>query len=374
MMLSKPDIDLIELFQIPFLRMDGGLRVIATNDAFHALFGDIKGQSIASVSDDFSERKFSRRFTAGQAYSFRMQAAEDRRSQYTITLKPQDNHIIGFVTDTSEVAKSEAMLASYSALIEKQNREIKAKTEQINIWRARIQNELDQAAIVQDLLVPPQILTTHIDSRCAPVQELSGDFHDLVTHEDGRVTFISGDVAGKGIYAAIMLAQTMTAFRAHYMVPSLTELACNIISMMEGRFPDGLFVALTLVRQSANGKSVEILNLGNPEPVFIDCDGNVEAVASAGPAIGFLPAEIYAGLQAEAHSLAGRRLFVFTDGLSDIVAERQLEHTSDAHEVAKYLATCGDVFDHNILNLLMQQVGKGSRSDDVTVARFSPGS
>ena len=369
-MLSKPDIDLIELFQIPFLRMDGGLRVIATNDAFHALFGDIKGQSIASVSDDFSERKFSRRFTAGQAYSFRMQAAEDRRSQYTITLKPQDNHIIGFVTDTSEVAKSEAMLASYSALIEKQNREIKAKTEQINIWRARIQNELDQAAIVQDLCAT-QI--NHPHDQDAPLFRSCRAIFMIVTHEDGRVTFISGDVAGKGIYAAIMLAQTMTAFRAHYMVPSLTELACNIISMMEGRFPDGLFVALSLVRQSANGKSVEILNLGNPEPVFIDRDGNVEAVASAGPAIGFLPAEIYAGLQAEAHSLAGRRLFVFTDGLSDIAAEGQLEHTSDAHEVAKYLATCGDVFDHNILNR-WQQVGKGSRSDDATVARFSPGS
>ena len=371
-MLSKPDIDLIDLFQIPFVRMDGGLKVVATNDAFRSLFGNIEGQEIASVSDDFNERKFSRRFTAGQTYSFRMLAAKDRRSQYTVMLKPYDDQILGFVTDNSEVAKSEAMLASYSALIEKQNREIKAKTEQVNIWRARIQHELEQAATVQDLLVPPQIRTARIDSRCAPVQELSGDFHDLVTHEDGRVTFISGDVAGKGIYAAIMLAQTMTAFRAHYHAPNLTALACNIITMMEGRFPDGLFVALTLVRQSADGRSVEILNLGNPEPVLITATGEVEAVASAGPAIGFLPVDVYAGLEPSSFSLEGRRLFVFTDGLSDIAAEHGRASHKFGHEVARYLAETGDLFGCDLLDALMMRVDGHLRSDDVTVARFSP--
>ena len=72
--------------------------------------------------------------SAGQTYSFRMQAAKDRRSQYTVMLKP--DQILGFVTDNSEVVKSEAMLASYSALIEKQDREIKAKTGK-SIWRAQ---------------------------------------------------------------------------------------------------------------------------------------------------------------------------------------------------------------------------------------------
>ena len=37
----------------------------------------------------------------------------------------------------------------------------------------------------------------------------------------------------------------------------------NMVSMLEDRFPDGLFVALTLIRQSADKQSVTILNLGN---------------------------------------------------------------------------------------------------------------
>ena len=370
-MSSRPDLNLTDLFQIPFVRLNSEQVIVGTNAAFRSLFGDLEGQAITSVSGDFNLRKFARRFASDQTYSFRMQASEDRRAQFTVTLKPHGDEIIGLVADTSEVAKSEAMLASYSALIEKQNREIKAKTEQINIWRARIQNELDQAATVQDLLVPPQILTPLIDSRCAPVQELSGDFHDLATHDDGKVTFISGDVAGKGIYAAIMLAQTMTAFRAHYDAPNLTDLACNIITMMEGRFPDGLFVALTLVRQSADGQSVDILNLGNPDAVFVDRAGVVETIASAGPAIGFLPVEIYAGLETASHSLAGRRLFVFSDGLLDIAAEDDQAMGSRTNEVAAYLAASGDVFVPDILDRLMERVEGRPRSDDVTVARFS---
>ena len=59
------------------------------------------------------------------------------------------------------------MLTSYSEMIEKQNREIKAKTAQVNIWRDRIQRELQQAATVQDLLVPKHVRTDFL-MRCEP--------------------------------------------------------------------------------------------------------------------------------------------------------------------------------------------------------------
>lgn len=370
-MLSKPDPNFADLFEIPFVLLDQDLSVIDMNAPFRSLFGDVKGQPVASLSDEFNERKFARSLSRGQSYGFRMRPADEARAQYTVTLKPHGDQVIGLVTDASEIAKNEAMLASYSALIEKQNREIKAKTEQINIWRTRIQNELDQAATVQELLVPPQIRTARIDSRCAPIQELSGDFHDLVMHADGQVTFISGDVAGKGIYAAIMLAQTLTAFRAHYDAPDLTMLACNIVTMMENRFPDGLFVALTLVRQSADGETVQILNLGNPDSLLVDQSGAVESVASVGPAIGFLPVEIYRPLAATQHDLTGRQLFVFSDGLLDIATEDDTLDVTEGREVLAYLQAIGDVSDETILDALMAKVASIKRGDDVTVARFS---
>lgn len=371
----KFDANLAELFEIPFLHLDATLVVLGVNAPFAALFGDVSGRPVGELSDDFNERKFTRRIAAGQPYSFRIPGARETRSQYTVRLKPLDDQFVGFVNDSSDVAKAEAMLASYSQLIEKQNREIKAKTEQINIWRTRIQNELDQAATVQDLLVPGQILTPHIDSRCAPVQELSGDFHDLVIHDDGRITFISGDVAGKGIYAAIMLAQTLTAFRANAASSSLTGLVSSVVEMLENRFPDGLFVALTLVRLAADKKSAEVLNLGNPDVLLLGDDGVEEAVASVGPAIGFLPAEIYSDLQVTHCCLENRRLFVFTDGLTDIVADIAANAGSPENgdaDIVAFIGGGGDVRDRAVLDRLMANVGNIKRSDDVTVACFSP--
>ena len=84
------------------------------------------------------------------------------------------------------------MLASYSLLIEKQNREIIRKNKQIEIWRTRNESELEQAAHVQNLLVPIDISNGAITSRCRYLREMSGDFHEIGEAEDGSTALIAG--------------------------------------------------------------------------------------------------------------------------------------------------------------------------------------
>ena len=376
-MLSKPDINLIELFEIPVVCLDDSLTIIALNEEFSAIYGDVTGKKINEISDDFNERKFARKTAAGQAYSCILLPPSEQRTQFSVELKPYRDHFMGLVTNTSSSAKAEAMLASYSELIEKQNREIKAKTEQINRWRTRIENELEQAATVQDLLVPKQIRTPFLDSRCEPLRELSGDFHEFARHDDGQITFISGDVAGKGIYAAIMLAQTLTAFRAWYNAPSLTEVAVNIVDMLDDRFPDGLFVALTLVRQSADQQTISVLNLGNPDALLIanadiDPQQAVVQIPSIGPAIGVLPSIIYAGLEASEHQLTGKKLYVFSDGILDINLGPDHQEFADGLEVAAYLTALDEKLQEKSLDQLIETVRANKQVDDVTIAWFSP--
>ena len=376
-MLSKFDINLIELFEIPIVCLDSNLMIVALNEQFSALYGDVTGKNINELSEDFNDKKFARKTASGQAYSFILTSPNEQRSQFSVELKPYRDDFMGLVTNTSGSAKAEAMLASYSELIEKQNREIKAKTAQINRWRTRIENELEQAATVQDLLVPKQIRTPYLDSRCEPLQELSGDFHEFARHDDGQVTFISGDVAGKGIYAAIMLAQTLTAFRAWFNAPTLTDVAVNIVEMLDDRFPDGLFVALTLVRQSADQQTISVLNLGNPDALIIadaalSPQRSVEQIPSIGPAIGVLPAIVYAGLEASVHKLSGKKLYVFSDGILDINLGADHEDFKDGLEVAAYLTVLDEEFQDKSLDQLINTVRGNKQVDDVTIRWFSP--
>ena len=150
-----------------------------------------------------------------------------------------------------------------------------------------------------------------------PLRELSGDFHDALTDDEGVTTFISGDVAGKGIYAAILLAQMLTAFRAFVEAPSLPALASQIVEAVEGKFPDGLFVALTLVRLSADKQRADVLNLGNPDALVINRDGVQQKCSARGPAIGILPAGFYETLDVQICDLSHGCLYVFSDGIID---------------------------------------------------------
>ena len=162
-MSSKPEPDFVDLFEIPTVHLDTTLSVVGVNSWFASQFGDVIGRAVTEISTDFNERKFLRKTSAGQSYSCTLLSSGERQVQYALRLKPYADQFIGVAVDASASAKAEAMLTSYSEMIEKQNREIKAKTAQVNIWRDRIQRELQQAATVQDLLVPKHVRTDFLD-------------------------------------------------------------------------------------------------------------------------------------------------------------------------------------------------------------------
>lgn len=260
-----------------------------------------------------------------------------------------------------------AFIKAYNELVD----DVIAKTKEITAWRSRIKNELEQADAVQALLVPPKIRQSGIDARAVSLRELSGDFHEIFTHEDGRRTMILGDVAGKGIYAAMMLAQTLTAFRASVHHDRLTDVLVELNTLIEDRFPDGLFVALTLVRIAADGKSAELLVTGNPDAVWIARNGVMETYPSVGPAIGVLPPMIYAMHEPVSVNLDEGSLYIFSDGISDLIIGPDGKGFSDDTDMQAYLKTLERDFGDNALDHLMSVVDTYIQIDDVTITRLS---
>ena len=258
-------------------------------------------------------------------------------------------------------------IIAYNNLVE----DIIAKTKEVTKWRTRIRNELEQADQVQALLVPNEIRQEGIDARAAPLRELSGDFHEVFTHDDGRRTMILGDVAGKGIYAAMMMAQTLTAFRAAVHKDNLADVLVTLNTFIEDRFPDGLFVALTLVRLSSDGKSAELFVTGNPDAVWIPKQGPVETYPSLGPAIGVLPPMIYAMHEPVTIDLTEGALYIFSDGVSDLVIGPEGKGFSDDAEMQSYLVELEKKHGDDALDHLMQLVQTYDQIDDITITRIS---
>lgn len=363
------DESLLAQFHIPIVKLSDDYVLQSGNAAFAALFDLSQPLHLGEVSSDFNERRFLRKMDQGQSYSCRLTSNQGRGRPFWIEIMSDDCGYIGFLTDASAIAKADAMMASYSDMIEKKNREIKRQSEQLALWSQRIKNELEQAETVQDLLVPEQLSAPGILSRCVPLRELSGDFHDAVTDDDGITTFISGDVAGKGIYAAILLAQMLTAFRAYVHAPSLPELASSIVDAVDGKFPDGLFVALTLVRLSADKQTAEVLNLGNPDALIMTAEGIAHKSPAKGPAIGILPAVFYETLTAEKWDLSQACLYVFSDGIVDFNRgpEGAFANSEEAYDfIAQLEANHGALALDHLLGIAKQY----KQDDDIIISRI----
>ena len=126
-MCSMLKTDFVSTFSLPLFSLDSELNFSEVNAAFLGIFGDVQGKHISDVSDEFNERKFIRKINAGQAYRFKIFAADDRKTPYSAELRQSQNLYIGFAVEAADAAKAEAMLASYSEMMEKQNRILKAE-------------------------------------------------------------------------------------------------------------------------------------------------------------------------------------------------------------------------------------------------------
>lgn len=90
-----------------------------------------------------------------------------------------------------------------------------AEMVQVAVAKARLDQELSTARSIQAALLPAdQPSIRGVDTACAsrPAHEFGGDYYDLTTLEDGRLAVAVGDVAGKGMQAALVMAMTKAAF------------------------------------------------------------------------------------------------------------------------------------------------------------------
>ncbi|MGH9482510.1 MAG: PP2C family protein-serine/threonine phosphatase [Terriglobales bacterium] len=95
--------------------------------------------------------------------------------------------------------------------------------------KQRLESELSIAHEVQAQLfprVPPRVLGLEIVGRCLPARVVSGDYYDFVQLGPSELSLALGDISGKGISAALLMATIVSAVRAYQ--PALTH---RVVSM-----------------------------------------------------------------------------------------------------------------------------------------------
>lgn len=204
------------------------------------------------------------------------------------------------------VAVSLGYTGFFFVLMREARRYVKTRTE-----KALLENEMAAARQVQQVILPHahhSFAGFTIESVYKPARELGGDFFQILPVEDGGLLFVIGDVAGKGLPAAMLVSMLVGSIRAsaddtHDPVVLLRKLH-NAIA---GRAPDGFATALAALI-AADGR-ITLANAGHLSPYL---DGQEVQLPGA------LPLGISGGGQYEAVQFAlppGGRLTFLSDGV-----------------------------------------------------------
>lgn len=180
----------------------------------------------------------------------------------------------------------------------------------------RIRQELDLARQLQRRLLPPaQPAPFPLLGANLPAREVSGDFYDYYPLPDGRIGFCVGDVSGKGVNAALVMAQTMSLLsglgRAGLPLPEVLHRAN--LELCETRF-QGMFVCVFAGIFDPVSQRLEWCNAGLTPALHLRPDGRIDELAATTPPLGIVT-ELSFPLQTL--SLGGGMLLSYSDGVSE---------------------------------------------------------
>jgi sigma-B regulation protein RsbU (phosphoserine phosphatase) len=177
--------------------------------------------------------------------------------------------------------------------------------------QAQLEGELAAAQEVQRVLVPEHtgaVPGFKVESAYEPAQQVGGDFFQVLPDGEGGVLIVVGDVAGKGLPAAMLVSVLVGAIRG---VAEFTkdpaELLCNLNERLVGRGGSGFSTAL-IARIGADGQ-VTVANAGHLSPYL---DGKEVDLPGALP-LGVASSTGYETTEFQLNP--GSRLTFYSDGV-----------------------------------------------------------
>jgi phosphoserine phosphatase RsbU/P len=181
--------------------------------------------------------------------------------------------------------------------------------------KQRLQNEISIAQEVQAQLFPrhiAQLPSLEVHGFCRPARSVSGDYYDFLSLGQDRLLLAVGDVSGKGISAALLMATIHSAVRAYSVegIPALREVQAvgagtvmvesilqgaevspgTLLSLLNHQLylstPQEKYATLFLATYDASGRRLNFSNAGHLPPLVLARNGAVRRLEDGGTVVG----------------------------------------------------------------------------------------
>jgi sigma-B regulation protein RsbU (phosphoserine phosphatase) len=186
-----------------------------------------------------------------------------------------------------------------------------------NLQQEMFKRELEMAKEVQAMLIPSSLPhDEHFDFSAfyKPMRQVGGDYYDFIYLNEDEILFCVADVSGKGVSAAILMANFQAYLRA--MVTYMTSLSDFVTHLNERVVQSAKgekFITMFIAKYSISKRELTYVNAGHNPPVLHHSNGN-ESLGLGTTGLGMLE-KLYRLEVGQVHIPEESLLLCYTDGL-----------------------------------------------------------
>jgi len=187
------------------------------------------------------------------------------------------------------------------------------------VQKQLLEAQLDTARGIQQRLLPaamPRVEGYEIAGSSDPSLQVGGDYFDFVEMPDGRMGIAVADVTGKGVPAALLMANVQAGLHGQAMHPgTAAEIIGRMNDLMYESTDPHMFVTFALVVLDPGSGRIESVSAGHEPTLLVRPDGSWEKLEAGGLMLGMMPGFEYNEVQAGMEP--GDVLVMYTDGVTE---------------------------------------------------------
>jgi serine phosphatase RsbU (regulator of sigma subunit) len=231
--------------------------------------------------------------------------------------------------------------------------------------------ELEIARSVQSKLLPeaaPELASLHCVGRCLQARQVGGDFYDFLEYAPGKIGLVLADIAGKGISAALLMANLQAHLRSQRVESSgdIEATLSSVNRLFKKSIEIGSFATLFLGFYDDAVGVLTYANCGHAPPVVMRRDGRVHRLDATATVLGAF-SDWQCGVE-EVAIEPGDVLVLYSDGITE-AENRDGEQFGEAR-LLELLHGCRDLSADQLLEAIIGSVLDFSDSeqlDDITL-------
>jgi len=182
-----------------------------------------------------------------------------------------------------------------------------------------LEREIEEARRTQEGFLPkstPQLAGYEISGVWQPARVVGGDYFDFIPYSDDSMGICIGDVAGKGMPAAMLMSNLQAAVRS-LASPAISpdNFCARLNALIYRNITSDRFITFFYAHLSAGSRELRYCAAGHNPPIVAHADGAVERLEEGGGVLGVFPMLTYS--MGVTRLGRGDRVVLFTDGISE---------------------------------------------------------